>query len=115
VKSDDGHVIGTLFGPQAIGLLLLAPDGRMLASLCDGREALPDGATREFAAFSGNYRVDVDAVVIQVDASSIPAMLNTEQIRKVVRLESNRMTIHPSRILLNGVPAQQELVWERVA
>ena len=66
----DGKVLPKPHGPKGMGLVTLNADGRMMAVLCDGRTSLPDGTTRDYASYCGNYTFDGQTLVTKVDASS---------------------------------------------
>ncbi len=97
------------YGPQPTGSLVLTATGRMLAVLCDGRAEVPDGETRAYASYCGNYRIVDDRLVTRVDAASIPSMVGGEEIRA--------LAICDDRLVLRPPPRrsgeQRELVWER--
>jgi hypothetical protein len=66
----DGKPLPKPYGPKGMGLVTLNEDGRMMAVLCDGRTTLPDGTTRDYASYCGNYTFDGRTLVTRVDASS---------------------------------------------
>ena len=57
-------------GPMPMGRLVLTPEGRMMAVLCDGRPALPPGEARSCGSYCGNYRVETDALITTVYAAA---------------------------------------------
>ena len=110
----DGKQVGVPYGPLGMGLVTLNADGRMIAVLCDGRAALPEGARREYNSYCGNYSFDGSTLVTKVDACSDPARMGTDQVRQV-RFEGGRMILRPPPSELNGTRIQREITWERVA
>ena len=82
------------YGPRGMGLVSLTSDGRMMAVLVDGRAKLPDGAKREYSSYCGNYTFDGSTLITTVDASSDPARIACQQVRKV-RFEGERMILVP--------------------
>jgi len=109
-----GKSVGVPYGPRGMGLVSLASDGRMMAVLIDGRAKLPDGAKREYSSYCGNYTFDGSTLITTVDASSDPARLASQQVRKV-RFEGERMILVPPARELDGVKVDRELVWERIS
>jgi hypothetical protein len=113
-RDDSGRVLPPPYGPLAMGLVVFAADGRMMAVLCDGRSALPDGEPRQFMSYAGNYSFDGTTLATRVDASSDPSRVGGDQVRSV-RFEGGTMVLAPPRRLYAGVMQHQELSWERIA
>ena len=109
-----GKSVGVPYGPRGMGLVSLASDGRMMAVLIDGRAKLPDGAKREYSSYCGNYTFDGSTLITTVDASSDPARLASQQVRKV-RFEGDRMILVPPVVEVNGAKMTRELAWERIS
>lgn len=116
--------------PQTFtGLLTYTPDGRVMALVTWGdREPL---SNRLFAtpaeeraeayatsvSYAGTFTLNSRKVTHHVEASSIPNWVNTDLVRTITRLESNRVMLHSDGpfIWSDGVQyAYQELVWDRV-
>ena len=103
------------YGPKGMGLVTLNGDGRMMAVLCDGRATLPDGTTRDYASYCGNYTFDGKTLVTRVDASSAARIaIGGDQVREV-RFEGGRMVLVPPASPVNGVMQQREVYWERIS
>lgn len=113
-RDDQGNLLPPPFGPQAMGLVVFQPDGRMMSVLCDGRHALPGGEARQFMSYAGTYTFDGATLTTKVDAASDPSRVGGEQVR-AVRFEGGRMVLAPPRRLWAGVMQHQELTWERIA
>jgi len=113
-RDGSGAKVGVPYGPQGMGIVTLNAAGRMMAVLCDGRAALPDGARREYNSYCGNYTFDGSTLVTTVDACSDPARLASDQVRKV-RFENGRMVLQPPVTEWNGMRVQREMTWERIA
>ena len=113
-RDSSGAKVGVPYGPRGMGIVTLNADGRMMAVLCDGRAALPDGTRREYNSYCGNYSFDGDTLITKVDACSDPARLASDQVRKV-RFENGRMVLLPPRTEWNGINVQREMTWERIA
>lgn len=101
-------------GDTGMGVVVLNPDGRMIAVLCDGRAELPDGQPREYTSYCGNYRFDGRQLVTRVDAASDPARMGTDQVRDV-RFEGDLMVLRPPSRLHAGAIEQRELWWRKVS
>jgi len=114
-RDAEGNALPKPYGPKGMGLVTLTAEGRMMAVLCDGRDALAEGATREYASYCGNYTFDGQTLVTRVDASSIARIaIGGDQVRKV-RFEGARMVLTPPPLAVNGVMVHRELVWERIS
>lgn len=111
-RDDTGQLLPPPYGPLAMGLVVFAADGRMMAVLCDGRKAL-DGP-RQFMSYAGNYSFDGTTLSTRVDASSDASRVGGDQMR-TVRFENGLMVLAPPRRLYAGVMQHQELAWERIA
>jgi Lipocalin-like domain len=114
-RDPDGKALPKPYGPKGMGLVTLNEDGRMMAVLCDGRPALPDGIARDYSSYCGNYTFDGQTLVTRVDASaSARIALGSDQRRKV-RFEGKRMVLTPPAAVVNGVAQQRETWWERIS
>ncbi len=109
-----GNVLPTPFGPRAMGRVVFNAEGRMMAVLCDGRASLPQGTTRDYSSYCGNYTFDGSRLVTRVDAASDPARIGTDQVREV-RFEGEHMILRPPPRQGTGGPEQREITWERIA
>lgn len=112
-RDDAGQILPPPYGPLAMGLVVFAADGRMMAVLCDGRASLPDNEPRQFMSYAGNYSFDGTTLTTRVDASSDISRVGGDQVRSV-RFENGLMVLAPPRRLFAGIMQHQELVWERI-
>ena len=110
---DNGKALPPPYGPKPMGLVVFAADGRMLAALCDGRDALPDGEARQYVSYAGHYSFDGTTLTTRVDASSEASRVGGDQVRSV-SFEGGRMILRPPRRMFAGAMQHQELVWERL-
>lgn len=106
----DGQPLPPPYGPVPMGNLVLAPNGRMMAVLCDGRSDLPEGARRAYASYCGNYRIEGDSLITRVDAAMTPEMVGGDQVRRLA-MRGDDLVLFPPR---RPRGAQRELVWRRV-
>lgn len=109
-----GKSVGVPYGPRGMGLVSLTSDGRMMAVLIDGRAELPADTKREYSSYCGNYVFDGTTLITTVDASSDPARLASQQVRKV-RFDGERMILTPPDREEGGVRIHRELIWERIS
>ena len=109
-----GRQVGVPFGPRGMGLVTLTSDGRMMAVLVDGRSKLPDGTTREYSSYCGNYTFDGSTLTTTVDANSDPARFTAPQVRKV-RFQGELMILVPPPAELGGMKVNRELTWEKIS
>ena len=113
-RDDDGKLLPPPYGPVAMGLVVFQADGRMMAVLCVGRPALPEGEPRQFMSYAGNYTFDGQTLSTRVDASSDASRVGGDQTRSVRFEKNGAMVLAPPRRLYAGTMQHQELVWERV-
>lgn len=114
ITDPSGKQVGVPYGPRGMGLVSLTADGRMMAVLVDGRAKLPDGGTRDYSSYCGNYTFDGSTLITTVDAASDPARMGSQQVRKV-RFDGERMILVPPEREEGGVKLQRELAWERIS
>ena len=114
-KDQEGKPLPKPYGPKGMGLVTLNAEGRMMAVLCDGRASLPDGTTRDYASYCGNYTFDGTTLITRVDASSAARIaIGSDQVRKV-RFDGKRLVLTPPSAVLNGVTQHRDIYWERVS
>jgi hypothetical protein len=77
------------YGGKALGRVTFTADGRMMSVVCDGRKELPEGVSREYSSYCGNYTYDGKKLVTRVDAVSDPNRIGSDQVRGV-RFEGAR-------------------------
>ena len=116
------------FGQNPTGFLTYTADGRMMAIIgFDGRKPLsvPDyisapseeraAAFATFVAYAGRYTFTGDRVIHHIEVAWMQNYVKTDQVRFIVKLQGNQVTLRTTPFLKGGVPlAYQELVWERV-
>jgi Lipocalin-like domain len=105
----DGQAIGQPYGPVPMGRLVLTPEGRMMAVLCDGRPSIPDGQKRAYSSYCGNFSVEENILITIVDAASDAGRIGSAQRRKLALRDGKLVLTPPPR--LDG--EQRELIWER--
>lgn len=110
---ENGVELPPPLGPVPMGLVLFEAE-RMIATVSDGRPAIPPGATqRAFVSYAGSYVFDGEKLVTRVDGASSPDGF-IDQVRRITFQTPNRMLVVPlSRVL--GRNAGLELTWERIA
>lgn len=91
-----------------MGRLVLSRTGRMMAVLCDGRVALPEGQQRRYSSYCGNFTVEGDVLTTVVDAASDASRIGSRQ-RRVLRFQGDRLILLPPR---GAGGEQREIVWE---
>jgi len=97
-----------------MGVAEFGPE-RMIGVTGDARSSLPTGVnTRVLVAYSGAYTFDGSELVTQVDAASDPALIGTEQRRRIKVIDDARLLISPTNEVLAAQPESLEFVWERV-
>jgi lipocalin-like protein len=115
------------YGRNPTGFLTYTADGRMIGIITtDGRKPLsvPDYVSAPAAeraeafatlvSYAGTYTFTGDKVIHHVQASWMQNFLNTDQVRLIVKLEADRVTLRTQPFLKGGVQVTQELVWERM-
>ena len=108
-----------MYGPKPQGYLILTEAGRMMALLTSNeRTPAHDEAAlfKSMMAYTGNYRLDNDKLVIQVDVAWHPGWIGSEQIR-FFQLDGDLLSIasavqsHP---MFPGQTGRGVMVWQRV-
>ena len=113
-RAGDGRELPVPYGGHGMGRVVLGADGRMMAVLCDGRRDIPEGGTREYNSYCGNYTFDGTQLITRVDAASDPARIGSDQVRDV-RFEGSLMVLRPPARTYQGPVEQRELYWEKIA
>jgi hypothetical protein len=104
-----GRELPAPYGPRPMGRLVLDAAGRMMAVLCDGRPAMPDGENRAYGSYCGNFQVEENTLITTVDAAAETGRIGGRQIRKLEFRDGFLVLIPPPRP--DG--EQRELFWER--
>jgi hypothetical protein len=113
-RDDTGEPMHPPYGPKPMGVTVFSADHRMVAVLCDARAVLPDQeGEREYSSYCGAFTFDGTTLVTRVDASSDPARIGTDQVRRV-RFDADRLVLMPPPRPWRGVMQHRELFWERV-
>jgi hypothetical protein len=119
-------VIEDAYGENPTGFLTYTPDGRMMAIIAwGGRKplsALPApiqeraDAFSTFIAYAGRYTLSGDRVIHHIEAAWRQDWVNTDQVRFIVKLQDNRLTLRTPLLVraTTGVRQSGELVWERM-
>jgi hypothetical protein len=118
----DGSVEYPL-GPDAIGQIVYTASGRMSAQLMrPGQPRFQAGNAREatdrevvtafhnFASYYGSFRIDAEAgaVVHEVEGSSFPNMIGTDQVR-YYRIEGDRLDLEA-----DSPPGRAQVAWQKI-
>jgi hypothetical protein len=123
--TEKGELMGDAYGQNPTGFLTYTPDGRMMAIIAwGGRKPLSvlpapvqeqAEAYSTFIAYAGRYTLSGDRVIHHVEAAMRQDWVNTDQVRFIVKLQDNRLTLRaPIYVARTGVRQSQELVWERM-
>jgi hypothetical protein len=114
-----------LFGPNPIGYLNYAPDGRMMVVQVRSDRRKPAGPVptpaeaealfRSVLSYAGTYTVDGNEVTHHVEISWNESWAGTKQTR-TFRLEGDRLhlSMPPSPNPVDGRMGVRSIVWERV-
>jgi hypothetical protein len=114
-RTADGQELAKPYGPLGMGLVTFNDKGRMMAVLCDGRPAMPEGVARDYSSYCGNYTFDGATLVTRVDASSAARLaVGGDQVRKV-RFDGERLVLMPPPAPVDGVMVQRHIYWERIS
>jgi len=112
--SNDNELAPPYGGEQAMALLSIRRDGRMISVLCDSRQNIPEGQEREYTSYCGKYSFDGNTLITRVDACSDPARFNTDQVREV-RMEGSLLILQPPPREKNGNIEHREMFWEKIS
>jgi hypothetical protein len=97
-------------GGLFIGRVVLTEEGRLSASITDGRPIIPNGEKREYSCYAGPYSFDGQTLITRVDSCSDPERMGTEQVRNVT-FEDNLMILKPPLRSYGDKPAEQRTLW----
>jgi len=78
------------------------------------RSYYPEGTSRQYSSYCGNYTFDGRTLTTIVDANCDPVRFTAPQVRKV-RFDGERMILTPPPAKLDGVEVTRELTWERIS
>jgi hypothetical protein len=114
-KDSAGNVLPPPYGgSEAMALLSLRRDGRMISVLCDSRQRIPSGEERDYTSYCGAYSFDGSTLITRVDACSDPSRFGTDQVRQV-RMQGNLLVLQPPPREKNGKIEHREMMWEKIA
>jgi Lipocalin-like domain len=114
-----------LFGPNPIGYIIYAADGRMMILQVRSQRPPPAGASvtgpeaealfRSLIAYGGTYSVAGDVITHHVDISWNQSWTGTDQVRHF-KFEGNRVELatDPSPDPIHGKMSIRRLVWEKI-
>ena len=103
----DGRPIRDPYGPTPMGRIVLHESGRMMVMVCDGRLAMPDGTKRLHQFYGGNYRIEGDRLITDVDVAIMTERIGGQQIRKF-EFDGDNLVLFPPR---RADGEQRRLVW----
>jgi hypothetical protein len=118
-----GEPIETPYGPNPVGFLTYAGDGRVTALISyGGRKSLSFGggtqeeqaeAFKTFLAYAGRYALSGDKVTHYIELSSIQNYVNKELVRSV-KFQGDRIILTTPPTPVNGKIQIVELIWQRL-
>lgn len=110
----DGREVEASFA-EAMGVMHIDPNGRMVVVLTDGRREIPARVgKRPFSAYTGLWTFDGQNLNVAVDESAWAHFVGSTQVRGV-RLADGRLTLIPADVVVDGVVNHREVFWEKVA
>jgi len=115
------------FGRAPTGFLTYTNDDRMMGMISHGERkplSIPDyvgappaeraEAFATFLAYAGTYKLEGSRVIHHVEASWLENSVGTEQVRSIVKLESDQLLLRTPPYLKAGRMVTAELLWQRV-
>lgn len=115
-----------LLGPNPIGYINYAPDGRMMVLNVGGGRHRPAGANatpaeaealfRSMTSYAGTYTIDGNEITHHVDVSWNESWTGTHQ-KRFARFEGGRVHLStpPSPDPLTGMMSVRTMTWEKVS
>jgi len=112
-------------GPNPVGYINYAPDGRMMAIIARSDRAKParprptpeeaEALVRSVVSYAGTYTIDGNEVTHHVDISWNESWTGTEQTR-LFELDGERLRLstRPSPDPLDGKMSVRRMVWKKV-
>lgn len=126
IEYQDGR-ISYPFGDDAKGQLLYSRDGSMSATVCAAdRPALSDqnvrntphqeqaDAFRSYFHYAGQWRIDNQDVIHEVELSLNPGFVGTEQVRRVEIVTAGQMILSAEEAIPHGGSRRHALEWQRI-
>ena len=114
-KDSAGNLLPPPYGgPEAMALLSIRMDGRMVSVLCDSRTNIPTGEDREYTSYCGKFSFDGTILKTRVDACSDPNRFDTDQVREV-RMEKGLLVLRPPPQQRGDQIVYREMFWEKIA
>jgi hypothetical protein len=113
------------WGPNPLGFINYAPDGRMMVMNVRSDRSKPAGAVPTAAeaadlfkgmlAYAGTYSIDGNEVTHHIEISWNEAWSGTNQVR-IARFDGNRVQLStkPSPDLANGRMSVRTMTWEKL-
>ena len=99
-------------------MAIITNGGRIPLSVPDYVSAPAGERAEAFAtlvSYAGRYTFTGDRVIHHVEVAWMENFVNTAQVRFIVKLQGNRVTLRVPPFLKGGVQiSNQELVWERM-
>jgi hypothetical protein len=121
----DGLPVAYPLGPDAVGLLVYAPDGRMAVQMASAHRAAIGGtdplggpeAARAAAyagclAYFGTYTVEGTTVTHKIAASLFPDWTGEAQVRPFT-LDGDRLVLRTPPAMVDGRTTFNEMAWRR--
>lgn len=103
----DGRAIRDPYGPTPMGRLIISETGRMIVVVCDGRASMPDGQKRGHQFYSGNFRIEGDRLITDVDVAIMAERIGGQQVRRFEFSDEDLVLFPPPR----SDGEQRRLVW----
>jgi hypothetical protein len=112
-------------GPNPIGYINYAPDGRMMAIIARSDRAKParprptpeeaEALVRSVVSYAGTYTIDGNEVTHHVDISWNESWTGTEQ-KRIARFDGNRayLSTPPSPDPITGTMSVRTMTWEKL-
>jgi len=113
-QDGNGNALPEPYGGKGIGRVVFTAEGRMQSVVCDGRQELPPGETRDYNSYCGTYTFDGSRLVTRVDAASDPSRLGSDQVRGV-RIEGELVVLIPPPRDKGGQQEHRELTWQKIS
>lgn len=103
----DGKPIRQPYGPTPMGRIILHESGRMAVVVTDGRLSVPEGDQRRYQFYCGNYKIEGDRLITDVDGALQAERIGGQQIRRF-EFRGDDLVLFPPR---RPDGEQRELIW----
>lgn len=126
--TEHDHLVADRYGAEQEGLLMISPDGWLLAAVCwADRPPLTDNpafhtdapdvdrlqAFDTYLSYGGNWRLEDGRLITKVRFALNPGWVGTEEVRGLELLDDGRLKLTVTRRWPTGEEIEAWVTWQR--